>query len=80
MPFMLHRRMNVPTFDGVTSIETRIDWLGASLRQTAAIALGRIGPGAKDAAPELLKLLKDPGEDVRRAAAEALGRIGCQKS
>lgn len=37
--------------------------------------LGDIGPNAKDALPELRKALKDPDEDTRRMAAEAIRRI-----
>ena len=34
---------------------------------------GRIGPGAKNAAPALIAALKDQKGYVRRSAAEALG-------
>jgi HEAT repeat protein len=39
-------------------------------------ALGGIGPAAKEAAPELARLLKDPIEGVRGAAATALSDLG----
>jgi HEAT repeat protein len=42
----------------------------------AAVALGQVGPGAKDAVPRLIELLGDGDMEVRSAAAEALGRIG----
>lgn len=47
-------------------------------QQRAAIALGNKGEEAKAAAPALAKLLKDENADmqVRRDAAEALGKIG----
>jgi HEAT repeat protein len=45
------------------------------LRWRAAEALGRIGPGARDAVPDLTAALKDPDEAVRRWAAWALGRV-----
>jgi HEAT repeat protein len=48
------------------------------LRAGAAAALGRIGRGAKEAAPTLCKLLQDPDAEVRRNAAKALGAIGPQ--
>ncbi|MDB5305857.1 MAG: putative lyase [Gemmataceae bacterium] len=48
----------------------------AGAKEAAATALGRIGPGAKDAVAQLAKLLNDRDGDVRIAAAEALGRIG----
>ena len=38
-------------------------------------ALGRIGPAAKAAVPDLLDLLSDDREDIRTAATTALGRI-----
>ena len=46
------------------------------MRQTAAGALGGIGPEAKEAIPALIAALKDDDPWVRRTAAEALGGIG----
>ncbi|XOF35105.1 MAG: HEAT repeat domain-containing protein [Candidatus Electrothrix sp. YB6] len=46
----------------------------ASVRSSAAEALGRVGDIS--VAPALLKLLEDESEYVRRSAAEALGRVG----
>lgn len=45
---------------------------------TAACALGRIGPGAAAAAPELIKLLKAPGTAIsmRAVVIESIGTIG----
>ena len=40
------------------------------------LALGKIGPEAKDAIPHFVALLKDPDKHVRWAAAGALGEIG----
>ena len=45
-------------------------------RARAAIALGRMGPAAKEAVPGLTAVLKDRDVSVRSAAAYALGRIG----
>jgi HEAT repeat protein len=45
------------------------------VRRNAAAALGRIGPAAKDAVPELVKLLNDPDTGVRWAAVIALGSV-----
>ena len=42
----------------------------------AVVALGKIGPEAKDAVPALTELLNDKNENVRSAAAIALGGIG----
>jgi HEAT repeat protein len=48
----------------------------ATTRAAAAEALGRIGPGARDAAPALLAVLEgDEPAFVQSAACEALGRI-----
>src|SRR5262249_27041180 len=44
-------------------------------RETAACALGHIGPDAKDAVPDLILALSDPNERVRHEAAAALGKI-----
>ncbi|HVK16173.1 MAG TPA: HEAT repeat domain-containing protein [Fimbriiglobus sp.] len=47
------------------------------LRWRAAIALGRIGPAAKDAVPALVAALKEDEESmVRSAAASSLGQLG----
>ena len=40
------------------------------------VALGKIGPPAKEAVPRLADLLMDKDSEVRIASAEALGRIG----
>lgn len=46
-----------------------------SVRESAALALGRIGAEAKRAVPQLSAALKDQNRDVRQAAAEALASI-----
>ena len=46
------------------------------VRQTAAGALGKIGPEAKAAVPDLSKALKDEDKYVRQTAVRALGDIG----
>jgi len=45
------------------------------LRGAAVLALGEIGPGARSAIPALTLSLKDESADVRKAAAQALGKI-----
>ncbi|MCJ7515288.1 MAG: HEAT repeat domain-containing protein [Dehalococcoidia bacterium] len=45
-----------------------------NIRREAAGALGEIGPGAKDAVPELIEALDD--EDMDLIAVWSLGRIG----
>jgi HEAT repeat protein len=47
-----------------------------SVRAEAVMALGRIGPDAESAVPELVPLLGDPSERIRQEASVALGRIG----
>jgi hypothetical protein len=44
-------------------------------RKKGAKGLGELGPAASVAAPELEKLLTDPDEQVRKAAAAALSRV-----
>jgi HEAT repeat protein len=48
------------------------------LRETAATALGRIGPGAQAAIPALVKASQDSHGWVREAAAQALQKVGPQ--
>jgi HEAT repeat protein len=44
----------------------------------AAQALGRFGPGAKQAVPLLVQALQSPSPEVREFAVDALGRIGLE--
>jgi HEAT repeat protein len=56
-----------------------VKWLqtgGAYTKAHAAEILAEMGPAAKDALPELRTLLDDKSENVRRAAAEAVEKIG----
>ena len=46
------------------------------VRETAAGALGNIGPQAREAITFLAESLKDASVDVRAAAADSLGRVG----
>ena len=45
------------------------------VRASTAMALGRIGPAAKDSVPALTKLLQDKEPKVRHAAKDALDKI-----
>ena len=45
-------------------------------RAQAANVLGRIGPDAQAAVPDLVRALYDPDLEVRKAATRALGQIG----
>ena len=47
-----------------------------TVRQSAAEALGKIGPKAEAAVPALAEALKDKNSVVRRIAAQALAQIG----
>lgn len=47
-----------------------------SVRISGASELGKLGPQAPEAVPDLTNLLDDDVESVRRAAIEALGLIG----
>ena len=46
------------------------------VRESAAVALGRIGSAAEKAVPALIEALKDKDSWVRYYAAEVLGKIG----
>ena len=44
-------------------------------RALALHALGEMGPNARSAIPKIREALKDPDDEVRRKAAEALEKI-----
>jgi HEAT repeat protein len=46
-----------------------------SIREQAAIALGKIGPSAKEAVPQLKSLLKDDDALLRQAVSDAIAKI-----
>jgi HEAT repeat protein len=48
----------------------------ASVRSSAAGALGNMGESAKAAIPSLIPLLKDENVDARSSAAAALKKLG----
>jgi hypothetical protein len=52
----------------------------AGKRNEATAALRALGPKAHDAAPELIRALKDKEPDVRSGAALALGKIGIKEA
>ena len=56
----------------INGLQSEIDWK----RRLAAVELGHLGHGAKDAIPDLEPLLHDDEPDVRKAAVLALARIG----
>ena len=62
--------------NAVAALVTALGDAEASVRWSAAAALGGIGPGAVDAVPALVTALGDAEQRVRSFAAGALGRIG----
>lgn len=65
----------------LSSVSILIKALGDSgrwVRISAAVALGQIGPEAKEAVPSLIKALDDSDPGMRYRAAEALGKIGSE--
>ena len=65
-----------PTTADVPALVKILKEPGAEAKEAAAVALGKIGPPAKEAVTRLTELLTDKESEVRIAAAEALGRIG----
>jgi HEAT repeat protein len=61
--------------EAVPDLVAKLQSPSALVRQTAALALGAVGPGAA-AVPALAAALADPEWEVRRQAAVALGGIG----
>jgi len=54
----------------------KLEHKDVEVRRSAAKALQKMGPGAKEAVPVLIKALQDKDELVRTNAAFALGRVG----
>jgi HEAT repeat protein len=67
-----------PTWEGKRASLWREDLKDPTgpVRWRAAYALGKIGPRAKAAIPEITRLLKDPDPIVRFVAAESLAEFG----
>ena len=70
----LHAPLTVAA--SVAALITQLNDRESSVRFTAAVQLGNIGPPAKDAVPALIEVLKDKDDELRVRAAEALGNIG----
>jgi HEAT repeat protein len=66
--------------DAVADLVKALQDDNALVRKRAAIALGRLGPGARDAIPALEKAVRDPDADVRAAATAALARVDTRPS
>jgi HEAT repeat protein len=65
-----------PNSDKTHLLIKALESSSARKRIQAIDSLGVLGPLAKEAVPNLLMMLKDQNEDVRAAAAKALGQIG----
>jgi tetratricopeptide (TPR) repeat protein len=61
---------------GVSALIQMLKEADDVVRREAATALGKVGPGARDAVPALTEALGDRVENVRSSAAYALGKIG----
>jgi len=61
---------------GIEYIIKALEYEDTYVRDSAAEALGEIGPDAKNAIPTLIDLLQDREVYVRKSAANALGEIG----
>lgn len=67
---------NVPPSEAlVRAIATDLRDPDANIRLLAARSLGRLGPAAAIAAPDLAALRNDPDPDVRRAAGQAFALV-----
>ena len=64
-----------PTKDDVSKLIKKLRDKDALIRMKAAKLLGGLGADAKDALPELSKLLSDPDIDVRSVASNAMNKI-----
>lgn len=68
------------TADAVPTLVNVLDRPSSdNLRRSAAVGLGQAGEHARHTAPKLRRLLADPNEDVRLAAADALVRVGAPR-
>jgi len=61
--------------EGLWALVTRLSSGDVPERCVAALTLGRMGPGAKDAVPALVEALNDPHPHVAEAAGAALKKI-----
>jgi HEAT repeat protein len=65
-----------PTATDVPALVAMLREKHEGAKEAAAVALGLVGSGAKDAVPALVEILDDRSGEVRAAVADALGRIG----
>jgi len=62
--------------EAVRPLQQSLEDPNFKVRRRAAETLGRIGPGAKRAAPDLVRRLLDPQFEVQEAAGKALQQMG----
>jgi HEAT repeat protein len=62
--------------DDLPALLRLIKDVNAATKAATAHALARVGPGAQDAVPDLVRALDHAESEVRVAAADALGAIG----
>jgi hypothetical protein len=65
-----------PNVASIPSLIRSLKLRDAAARSRAAVALGKMGPAAREAVPALSTALRDRDVSVRAASAYALGRIG----
>ena len=65
-----------PTKNDVPRLKEKLVSNSDNERELAAIDLGKVGPDAVPAVPDLIKALKDVNRGVRGSSAWALGQIG----
>jgi HEAT repeat protein len=63
----------------VAALRRALTDVDAEVRESAAGALGKLGPEAVEACNDLLRCLDDPNYEVRMRAANALGDIQCRR-
>ena len=69
-----------PRWDDLETLRGALRSATADERAEAVLAAGRLGDAGRLLGSELVRLLEDPAPNVRRAAHEALERIGVEPS
>jgi HEAT repeat protein len=65
----------------IQAIISNLSYNNSEIRETAAWSLGKIGPSAKSAVPQLGEIMiNDTWSGARAEAAESLGLIGCNSA
>jgi HEAT repeat protein len=74
--WLRRRRGRGPVELAVETLRAALGDTSPAVRSQAVTSLGRIGPAAAPAAPDLIRLLRDGDEAICCRAAESLGRLG----